>query len=99
VSGGETEAAGERGVLGGEEWFEDTSEGFLVHADASIRDGENRAAVGNTASVCIGGAGGGGDSQLPTLRHGGACVVGQLHQDDGELVGIDEDGRDRVIEV
>jgi len=26
--------------LGGEEWFEDTSEGFSGSCDASIRDGE-----------------------------------------------------------
>ena len=101
VDGGESEAGGLGGVFGGEEWFEDAAAGWFVHADAGIGDGEDDAGVGGSA-VGLGRferRRSGGDSQGATGGHGGAGIVGQLHEDQVELIGIDDDGGEGFLQA
>ncbi len=75
-------------------------QGFFVHADAGIGDGEDGARLGGMP--CLDSellAARGGDSQLATVGHGGAGIVGQVHENEGELFGIDEDGVEGFIEL
>ena len=94
VDGGESEAGGMGGVFGGEEGFEDAAAGGFVHADAGIGDGEDDAGLGGSAVELerFERSRSGGDSQGATRGHGGAGIVGQVHEDEVELIGIDDDG-------
>ena len=98
VNGGESEAGGEGGVFGGEEWFEDALQGCFVHADAGIGDSEEDAGRSGSGSGADGGNGG-GDLQTSALGHCDAGIVGQMHEDQSELFGIDEDVADGLIEL
>ena len=93
VDRGESEAGGEWGVLGGEERLEDVVQRVLIHANAGIGDGEHGARLGERALERIGISrlAAGGDSQHAAPGHGFSGVVGQVHQHQRKLLGVDED--------